>query len=104
MPNEVIDSIHALSWHDPRRIIFSDCNGWPLTHDDASDEIDDNTYLRSDTDDRGDYYPSENYEHGGDAAPPICNDVPTGVYDYHDTYTLDDYPPGVNQGIAAIKE
>ena len=79
IPNEVTDCVHALTHSNSRRIIFFSRNYKPLSHDDVSNESDDETYLPSDTDDSKHDYPSKNDEHGGNAAPPIRENAPTGV-------------------------
>ena len=104
MTNKVIDCVHSLARRNPCGIIFSNCNGQPLSHDDAFTGSYDNTYLPSETDDDDADYPYDNIEHGGNTAPPIWGYAPTGLYDYHNDYTLYDEPPGYNQGCSAIKE
>ena len=71
MTNKVIDCVHSLARRNPCGIIFSNCNGQPLSHDDAFTGSYDNTYLPSETDDDDADYPYDNIEHGGNTAPPI---------------------------------
>ena len=104
MTNAIIDCVHDLALRYPCRLIFYNRNCQPLSHDYASGDSDDDTYLPSDIDDSDYDYPYDSYEHGGVFTPPICDDAPTGVYDYHEDYALDAEPPGDNQVSVAIKE